>query len=344
MNKFHLLTGLVILLFLTSCATSYVTIEVLKPAHITVPKEIKKVALINRSLPSKESKAENVVEGIFSGEGLFVDRFASKQCIDGLAMSLVESPRYDVIVPSIKGLEGTGTSRFPAPLDWNEARRICVEFEADAVIALETFDSDRRVKVDQRERERKDGERTVKYVEYLATMEIGVTSGWRIYYPDQEAIIDENQYTDYKSWSSANISKVKAEKSLPPYGEAVEKTGYFAGQQYGIRISPTWIPVSRSFYKKANDDFKKAYRLVKNDNWEEASEIWNRYTGSPDPKIAGRATYNLALAAEMNGNLESALEWAKKAYQDYNIKMAREYIRTLEIRIADQEKLKKQLD
>jgi GH35 family endo-1,4-beta-xylanase len=35
---------------------------------------------------------------------------------------------------------------------------------------------------------------------------------------------------------------------------------------------------------------------------------------------------------EIDGNVDTALQWAQKAYEDYNIKLAREYSRILENR------------
>jgi GH35 family endo-1,4-beta-xylanase len=35
---------------------------------------------------------------------------------------------------------------------------------------------------------------------------------------------------------------------------------------------------------------------------------------------------------DIDGNVDTALQWAQKAYEDYNIKLAREYSRILENR------------
>ena len=49
-------------------------------------------------------------------------------------------------------------------------------------------------------------------------------------------------------------------------------------------------------------------------------------------KIAGRATYNMAILSEINGDLDEALNLARKAWGDYNIKQALDYVRILENR------------
>ena len=66
-------------------------------------------------------------------------------------------------------------------------------------------------------------------------------------------------------------------------------------------------------------------------------------SNSSDKKIAGRALYNLALASEMNGDLDKAYAFAKKAYQDYFIPAAGSYMNILNARIIDQGKLKEQM-
>ena len=60
-------------------------------------------------------------------------------------------------------------------------------------------------------------------------------------------------------------------------------------------------------------------------------------------KIAGRACYNMGIINEINGDVDTALQWAQKAYEDYNIKLAREYSRILENRRMKREILKNRL-
>jgi hypothetical protein len=49
-------------------------------------------------------------------------------------------------------------------------------------------------------------------------------------------------------------------------------------------------------------------------------------------KIAGRACYNMAIINEINGDLDAALQWAQKSYEDYNDKLGIRYVRILENR------------
>ncbi len=340
----QLLKYTIILIFMSGCAASHVTIDVLKPATITLPKDIKTIVIANRSMPDKDSRAKNIIEGALSGEMPLIDRHGSKECIKGLQMALGNDTKFQAVVPCNLDLRGSGTARFPAILDWEQVEQICNRYNADALITLATFDSDHKMLHKKRMVERKQGNSTVKHPVYTATRETRVRAGWRIYYPQSKKVLDENVYSDARSWSADDESAVRAEAKLIPVNEAVNATGYYAGQQYAGHISPTWISVSRAYYRKGNDDMKRATRMARNNDWDEAEQIWQQYTDSPDNKLAGRACHNMALAAEIRGDLHKALDWAKKAYYDHGEKRSANYITVLKRRIDDQAKLQQQLD
>ncbi|NOZ35469.1 MAG: hypothetical protein GXO80_09255 [Chlorobi bacterium] len=52
----------------------------------------------------------------------------------------------------------------------------------------------------------------------------------------------------------------------------------------------------------------------------------------------------MALASEIFGKFDIALDWAQKAYADYHLKDARTYINILKGRIRDAERLDRQMN
>ena len=331
---------------ITSCKTKSLSVRVLKPADIYVPGKIKTLAVVNRSLPTKGdgSRVVNVLEGLVTGEGIFVDRNASERCVSGLADKLLNSPRFTVTVPTGLDIRGTGTAQFPEPLQWKQVEKICKDYSADALILLETFDSNISRDFRTKQRTKKENDKEVTYTEHIALIDIAINAGWRIYFPSERKIVDQNVFVDRKGWDGKGLTKSEAERNLPRSEKAVEDAGYFAGTQYAHRISPMWIWVPRKYYVKGNDDFKDARYKVQSKKWEDAALIWKRYVNDPDTKIAGYACYNMALASEVLGEFEIALDWAQKAYSDYYLKPAREYINILENRIREAEALNKQMN
>ena len=75
-----------------------------------------------------------------------------------------------------------------------------------------------------------------------------------------------------------------------------------------------------------------ASRKAQTGNWQQAGEIWQEAVKTSKRKFAGRACYNLALVSEVNGDLDQAMQWAQKSYEDYNNKYALYYMRILEDR------------
>ena len=336
--------GLLIVEGLSACTTSSVLVNIQRPADITVSQDIQNVVVVNRSRPSKDNLAGNIVEGLISGEGIGADRKGAEYCVDGLVNMLTNSERFTL--KNIDGIElkGTGTSAFPIPLAWNEVKSICGSYGGDALLVLETFDSDSRSYVGNPvTRTRKKKGVKVKTVHYPAYRDITIESGWRIYDLKNKKIVDENKFAEYKQFSAWAKSPEVALLRLLSQGSAIRESGLVAGRQYGFRISPMWVKVRRTYFSGKHDDLKLAKSYVKSKDWDAAIDIWKDLVNSPDEKIARRSTYNMAIASEIKGGLDTAIEWANKA-KKLGEKKAHNYINILQRRKMDEEKLKQQLN
>ena len=339
-----IVVGFFLVSFFSSCITSNITVNIQRPADITVSQDIQNVVIANRSRPSKENLTGNIVEGIISGEGIGTDRRGAESCIDGLINMLGKSERFTLKNKDGIELKGTGTASFPIPLEWDIVQSLCDPYDADALIVLATFDSDSRSYVGNPvTRTRKKKGVKVKTLRYPAYREITIESGWRIYDLKNKKIIDENKFTEHKEFSAWANSPKQALMSLLSQGSAIRESGVFAGKQYGFRISPIWIKARRTYFKGKHDDLKLAKQYVEKGDWDSAITIWKDLVNSTDEKIARRSAYNMAIASEIKGGLDAAIEWAKKA-KNLGEKKAYNYINVLNRRKIDKEKLKQQLN
>jgi hypothetical protein len=340
-----LIIALVLLISATlvSCRkTIYMT--VLKPAPLTIHSSIKTIVVANRSLPSDKNKAINVIEGIISGEGLWADKEASVDAITGFDNALRQTDRFKVMRPGDLNLRGTGTNAFPQPLSWQEVEEICVKNGADALVTLEVFDSNTLTRTYPRttQRQGNDG-KTYNVVTHFHESNVTVNTGWRFYDYRRKIIVDEyrassnNLFTSQGDTPGAALGRHLAKRDM------LKQVGALGGQNYGARISPTWMTVSRYFYKKGSNDMKLAKTRAKYNDWDGAAEIWQRVISS-DPKNAGKANYNMALYYERKDELEEAMNFARKAAHDYHIKQAYQYMNILQGRIADRDRLNQQLN
>ena len=343
-NLLFSIVALLLIVLLNSCKTSSVSMRVLNPAAITFPENIRKVVVVNRTYPDEDGKVLNIIEGVLTGEGIGTDRRATEECIRGMIETMLNSPRFDLVKPSTTTLKGTGTGAFPANLPWDVVQRICEESGADALITLEAFDSDSRVayrNVVVKEKQ-KDGRMIdVPYVD--SDMRMTVTNGWRIYDYRNQRIIDEFRSDDFMNFNGRGRVQQEALANLPQRFDMLMRTGYHAGTQYGHRISPMWGRVTREFYKKGNDEMKKAKRYADVNKWDEAAMIWRDLTKSTENKVAERASYNMAVYCEVQGRLDLALEWANNTYKDYGLKRARDYARIIKVRMSKDKRAQEQM-
>lgn len=327
-----------------SACTSSTSLQVLKPAEITIEDNIINVGVVNRTYPTKQNQAWNIIEGVLTGEGIGTDRRGSEATVDGMIDIMSQSPRFKLMRLDIDMLKGSGTGQFPEPLSRAKINEVCQRNNLDALIALEAFDSDSRVNftpITIRTRVAKDVYKDLPG--FRAESRMNITVGWRIYNNRSETISDEFRYTDFLAFSGQGLTQNEAIAGLPSKFDALTRTGFHTGQRYGRRITPLWVTESRPYYNKGNDELKKAARKVRVGNWEEAAEIWKKEALNKEKKIAGRACYNMAVFSETRGNFDIALEWSKKAYSEFGNKKARSYTALIKRRMRDRQVLQQQM-
>ncbi|MFW5805575.1 MAG: DUF6340 family protein [Bacteroidales bacterium] len=339
-----IILGVFSLLFLSSCSTTSVMVDVMEPAAINVPQDYKEVLITNRSLPADDKQVENVVEGLFTNEALFADKLGSENCVLSMNETLNQNERFRSRLCEDCDFRGTGTAEWPVPLSWDSIKRVCERYHADALVSLELFDTDKHTSHNVETRTRSRNGETIRYKRYKAILWIEIKSGLRIYDPYKKIIVHEQDFYDEMSWEKKADSRGRAESRLPSHRKAAKEAGIFAGQKLASYISPTWKTTKRKVYTTGNDDMKKAKQFVKNEEWDKAASLWKQYTNSSDTKLAARCSYNMAVAAEINGNIDVAIDWAKKSLELNDSYTTRAYINLLHKRKQDIRKLKEQLE
>lgn len=335
-----LLTAIV---FCSCRPTALVFISVQQPAPVTLPPNIKSVAVVNRSEASEQAKVVDVADKIFSLEGKNLDRDGAREGITGLSDELMKNNRFtEVKAPPIADLRTNTPGRFPAPLSWETVGKICADNNADALFVLELFDTDSKISYSVNNTTISTPLGRVPALEHQANMVTIVRTGWRIYDPAGRNILDEYILSKRLNFTGKGINPVIAAAALIDRKEAVKQAGNNAGHGYAFRIIPYWIRVSREYYTKGTDNFVVARRKSQTGNWDGAGELWLRETTNPNSNIAGRACYNMAIISEINGDLDKAIQWAQKAYENNNNRLALGYIRLLQDRKANSAVLQEQ--
>ena len=156
-------------------------------------------------------------------------------------------------------------------------------------------------------------------------------------------------YSDTMLWVPNREESIvyEKEKRYPKtFVSVLEKYGENNGVRVAMLFVPSWKWTDRLIYFSGNDTMKKATELALNNKWEEAAVIWTKMAKSNNKNIVAKATYNMALACEMLGHLNLALEWASNSYHVYknenHQQKCMDYINILATRLQQERRLKKQ--
>jgi hypothetical protein len=323
-------------LMITSCKMQDLYLNVVQPAPVTIPSYVKKAGIIDRSAPSEATKTVDAIDKMLTLEGADLDKQGAAACVDGVGNELAKNDRFiDVIQIGVTSSMAPGMGIFPSPLDWITIDSLCQANGVDIVFSLELFDTDTKISY---QINKTDNPRTIlgalTGLEQRADMFTTVKTGWRIYDPAGNNILDEIMINRDLTFSATGLTPAIATSALIDRKDAVKKVGADAGVAFAERILPYKIRVTRQYYVKGTENFTTAMRKARTGNWDGAGELWKKETTNSNSKIAGRACYNMAIISEINGYLDIAIDWTIKAYEDHNNKKALDYKNILDGRKA----------
>jgi len=329
MKKLYIMLAV---LALVSCKQRvYLTVH--EPAPVFIEKDYLKVGVVNRSFAASSSQVIDILENALTLEGN-LDREGSTQAVLGMFDELSATQRFvkTTLLDSMT-VENGGVDAFPAAIPWQEVDVLCQKADVQLLFVLETFDTDSKINYSTQKVEKVTPLGTIPLLQHTAEVTTIIKTGWRIYDPLNKIIRDEQVLFDQVVLRGTGITPAKALATILNRTQAIKQISHDLGRSYAGRISPQSFRVWRSYFNKGSRNLKMAKRRSEVGDWEGASKLWLEDTKAAKRKVAGRATYNMAIWEEINGDVYKAYEWAKKAYSDYNIKEAMNYANILRNRI-----------
>lgn len=316
------LFSLLLAVFLCSCSSlERISIQLSTPPLHPVPSEIQSLAILNRSITKsftdlqRDSLEKILVNKELNMDTIMLDSVAADTAIQVAAKALFGSDRFDVVVPKERFVKrGDRKGGLLAPLDKDYIDRIMKDFNVNAVLVLESFSE--KVISDLESQRFLSGFEGGGFINaYKATINVAYNLEWRLYQPDVNPPIVRYNTRDTIFWNSFDYSLKAMYEKLPSLKEALIGGGIAAGIEMAGYISPKWNDAIRRYYKTGNKEADAAIPLAKSNKWEEAAGIWNKFANASSISLRGKVEFNLALAAEMTGDLDSAIDWATKSYK-----------------------------
>lgn len=319
---------------LYSCTSlGKIAIQVAVPPKNPISPEIQSIAILNRSMTANfinlkpDSIEKRLVANNRSFKKTFFDSIAADTAIQVAAREIFASQRFDVVIPLERNVwrddKGSGILE---PLDTASINELCKDFKVDGVLVLESFSE----MVTRFIRVLPANDRAV----YKGIIDLTYKSTWRFYQPRQNPPYLSFPVSGSIFWESSGYCYTLKEmyKKLPTTKEALIGGALASAMDIVDSITPKWVDETRYYYITKNENIDAAIPLIKMNKWVEAAEIWLKYSSESDKSLRSMVEYNLALASEMTGDIDQAIEWGVKSLKTKYSGNTERYLKDLQRR------------
>ncbi len=348
MRNFYLSILFTLLLVIAGCSGQRtVTMNSSLPAAITFPSSVEGILVVDRTKFDK--KAVNIIEGVMTGELPQEDKAGVQMLISSFQNKMRETSRFYVKVASERLKGNSLTSAFPDQLSWSVVDQLCKKYDTDVLLAVEIFDTDFVVTNGKRKvtKKVKDGDSTkeIEVEEFYASGVGNTTIGIRLYDPIEKSTIDQQLYRKTNTWENAAANKAEALAKLITKSDATKELSRNVAIDYVFRIAPRTVRITRSFRGKSKKvpALEQGTRYADVADWKQAAQIWESGLPHAPTKEAGYLAYNIAIAKEVLGDFDAAIDWAQRSYVQYGNKDGRSYVSLLKRRIRNENMVEEQL-
>lgn len=322
------------LFFLTATAQlKKFTVDVPYAPLYEISDSIQSITIMNRSMTSgfqdydEKQLQISFYRKNFESNTVLLDSTAADTTIKVMGDLLYNSLRYDVVIPVERNiyrlLDYTET---PAPLAWDYVRSLCELYQTDALLVLEN----------QALRVVSNYQSGIDYTNYgaqkyhYASIDFYGRSHWRLYDPRTESIVSDvvmNQDTIF--WDHYDYDLADLFASLPTIKQATIDAAIKSALDYSELIAPRWKSETRYYYVMKQALIDRSVKLAADGNWQEALDNWLLYIDQGSKSKRSKIMLNAALAYEMTGRLDKAIEMIKLSQNTYYRQVSNHYLKTL---------------
>lgn len=292
----NILSFFLLALNLSSCmitdSARTTQIEIMKPAIFNLPNEIKTVAIINRAYYQRDSvpfQYLNVYN--IQTDTLVKYRALSNNCVDALSVFFEKEGYFG----KVKNYRDSLSVIYPE----NETsiltpEKLFQKTKSDICIFLDHFKFN-----------------VIAMYGFNDVVLNGAALSWAIAVKTDSVSYLYNQMDTLAYEATGFPLNLNDHEKL---NLLVNNSSEYLGRFFGSKIIPTWLTVERLYYKSNNQNMLLAEKYALNNEWLKAAEIWNKQSKNKNPRMAAKACYNMALACEMEGKPDAAIDWIVQSY------------------------------
>ncbi|HPF51718.1 MAG TPA: DUF6340 family protein [Draconibacterium sp.] len=341
-KRYHLILILFGLLATSCSTTKTIVIEVPKQGKQELPDRIQSLLIVNRTLDdSYENLDKDTLQNIFYAQGFNLDTVIhDKQAADTMLKAvsdlLFESGRYDVVIPEERFLPHEKNAFFTEALTPEETKQLCETFHTDAVLSVDEYDT--RVVTKYNHDSYYNPFDGTFYSESEARMAIIYEALVKIYDPGSDQVLFRDFMRDTLVWEDYDESARQLFTHFTSVKQGLAEASIAMALDLSEKISTSWQREQRLIFVKGDEKLEQAAAFVEQGNWDSAIPLWEDLAANSSSKsLRSRAELNMAIAAELRGDIDQAIEWGLKSYNTMYQQVTFDYLEHLN-------RLKKQME
>jgi hypothetical protein len=177
---------------------------------------------------------------------------------------------------------------------------------------------------------------------YLVGTYVPYSAVFEVYDATTRTFSHRATLSDTLVWAENTLDVNQTLAELPSIEEAKPLAAREIGKLYAQKLAPYWRQVKRFFFVPSGKELTQAADFAENFEWDKAMQIWEKYTGNKNKKVAAQTAFNMALGCEMNGHYELAIEWLGYAEKIFPLEEITRYRAILQRRINESNRLQKE--
>lgn len=301
-------------IFCISCSSVYhMTIETQQPAKITFPNNVSSVVVVNNAIAQPED---------FGSEFYFINKRLEERnqlvyldtalwiCAYHLSRQIQDADFFSQVLISEESTRSDRDWMSIKQIPENVKTQILEDSGTDAIISVDRVIFEYTQKILPRYENDSD-----PYVN--AIIKINLSCG---------AYIEgkEKPLTSFTIADSVRFSDLVFNDSLVLYKELpaslIDEGLFVICQKAADYFTPSWSMADRVLYSNQFSRMREALNSATKDNWKQAHVIWtDLYENEKKSTKRARLANNLAVSFEIQDDLETALEWAEKSRELYQL-------------------------
>jgi len=283
-----ILSVILLALFFYSCSFN-TSLMVERPAKLTLPKKVKKVLVVDRTLTGKRNYQKMIEAGGF----MEVKGLSKTTLFTYLLAEIGSNDRLETAHPAVL--------TFVELRKWGESKKdlspyvvdsLCETHGADAIIALERYTN-----------------YSTSLGDDIFNRMREVRAEWKFYDTHSGNVVNHHDYYN----NTASINNRNDYHTVPLKFNRNKTLSAITAIDYIRHIAPHKVQEKRRIFKADNKSMKMAEHYFDAKDYTSAREIYESCLENDDidRKVSGRLYYNIAVTHEVEGNKDEALKFAE---------------------------------